>query len=141
MFKTTLALRRNLFMAFQRTIQHRNYTSPQVFNPNFLVNRNCCNNPAKIEIGKFEKHKFFLQFTCKQCSTRSSHYISKVAYEKGVVLVECPGCKNNHLIADNLKWFKDERTNIESIMMEKGETIRKSIDSSVTEILGIEKNK
>lgn len=37
-----------------------------------------------------------LTFTCTapNCSTRSSHTFTKRAYEKGVVLVECPGCKN-----------------------------------------------
>lgn len=37
-----------------------------------------------------------ITFTCTApgCSTRSSHTFTKRAYEKGVVLVECPGCKN-----------------------------------------------
>ena len=51
--------------------------------------------------------------------------MSRGAYEEGVVLVRCPGCKNQHLIADNLGWFDDERVNIEDIMREKGEEIKK----------------
>lgn len=37
-----------------------------------------------------------ITFTCTvpNCSTRSSHTFTKRAYETGVVLVECPGCKN-----------------------------------------------
>jgi protein import protein ZIM17 len=37
-----------------------------------------------------------LTFTCTapDCSTRSSHTFTKRAYERGVVLVQCPGCKN-----------------------------------------------
>ena len=35
-----------------------------------------------------------MTFTCKKCSTRSSHR---------TVLITCPGCKNRHLIADHLK--------------------------------------
>jgi protein import protein ZIM17 len=37
-----------------------------------------------------------LTFTCTvpNCSIRSSHTFTKRAYEKGIVLVECPGCKN-----------------------------------------------
>ncbi|XP_028129087.2 DNL-type zinc finger protein [Diabrotica virgifera virgifera] len=77
-------------------------------------------------IGKV-KGKLFLGYKCKVCSTNNSHFISKVAYEKGVVIVTCEGCKNHHLIADNLKWFTDldGKRNIEDILAEKGESIRK----------------
>ncbi|CAO3616945.1 unnamed protein product [Cunninghamella blakesleeana] len=53
--------------------------------------------------------------------------MSKQAYTKGVVLIQCPECKNRHLIADNLGWFRDEKTNVEDLVKEKGEAIRKII--------------
>ncbi|KYM75684.1 DNL-type zinc finger protein [Atta colombica] len=81
---------------------------------------------TRIELGKL-KGKLKLMFTCKKCQRRTTKLISKLAYNKGVVIVRCEGCKNNHLIADNLGWFSeiDKKTNIERIMELKGETVRK----------------
>ena len=77
-------------------------------------------------LGKLQA-KLKLMFTCKKCNYRSSKIISKVAYEKGVIIVRCDGCKNNHLIADNLGWFPEMRNtrNIEKFLASKGETVRK----------------
>ncbi|EZA61936.1 hypothetical protein DMN91_009362 [Ooceraea biroi] len=78
------------------------------------------------ELGKLEG-KMRLIFTCKKCSTRNSKLISKLAYDKGVIIVRCDGCKNNHLIADNLGWFTEihKGINIEKIMATKGESVRR----------------
>lgn len=64
------------------------------------------------------------------CGHRNAHEFSKLAYEKGIVLVQCPECKNRHLIgpslgpgfdrfcmrthtssaADHLQWFTGNKT-------------------------------
>ncbi|KAJ8687099.1 hypothetical protein QAD02_022893 [Eretmocerus hayati] len=92
-----------------------------------------CNNESdnsdldtKKKLGEIQG-KLQLSFTCKKCGTRNSNkIISKVAYNKGVVVVRCEGCKNNHLIADNLGWFGDPHLrNIEAILKKKGEMVRR----------------
>lgn len=62
---------------------------------------------------KTEGEKFVLVFTCKVCETRSAKKISKNGYEKGVVVVRCPGCKNLHLIADRVGIFEEPGWSIE----------------------------
>ncbi|KAF8246890.1 hypothetical protein K440DRAFT_506947, partial [Wilcoxina mikolae CBS 423.85] len=45
---------------------------------------------------------YHLTFTCRPCQTRSTHTVSKQAYHGGTVLIQCPGCKNRHVITDHL---------------------------------------
>lgn len=52
--------------------------------------------------------------------TRSAKMFSKKTYETGVVIVTCPGCKGNHLIADRLGWF-GEPGSIEDYLNEQGQ--------------------
>ncbi|KAJ6617026.1 DNL zinc finger-domain-containing protein [Mycena sp. CBHHK59/15] len=71
-----------------------------------------------------------MTFTCtvQDCGERSTHEFSKQAYDSGLVLVQCPGCDNRHLIADHLGWFKESteegklRT-IEDILRARGEKV------------------
>lgn len=80
----------------------------------------------KNVIGKVESRKKLIAFTCKKCQTRNTKTMSALAYEKGVVIIRCDGCKNNHLIADNLGWFGPDpnKRNIEKLMKLNGENVK-----------------
>ncbi|KAM9994256.1 hypothetical protein ACTFIZ_005549 [Dictyostelium cf. discoideum] len=78
--------------------------------------------------------KYYIEFTCTyvdpklktECGFVSKKTFSKHSYHKGVVLIRCEGCKKIHTIADNLGWTGYENAkNIEEIMAEKGETVRR----------------
>ncbi|CAO3695085.1 unnamed protein product [Rhizopus stolonifer] len=82
---------------------------------------------SEDQVEKETKRQMLIGFTCKVCEERSHHVMSRLAYTKGVVLIQCPGCKNRHLIADNLGWFKDSKTTVEDLVKEKGEGVRKVV--------------
>lgn len=64
---------------------------------------------------------------------RTSHKFSKQAYTTGLVLIQCPGCKNRHLIADNLNIFRDNKVNLEDLMKAQGELVATTTDDLVFE--------
>ncbi|KAL6306268.1 DNL zinc finger-domain-containing protein, partial [Sparassis latifolia] len=73
-----------------------------------------------------------LTFTCTvtDCFTRSTHEFTRRSYERGIVIVQCPGCKNRHLIADHLGWFKESTEEgklktIEDLMRVKGAVVQR----------------
>lgn len=79
-------------------------------------------NGGAKKIGSVVSDRFELQYTCNKCDTRNSHQVSRLAYQKGVVIAVCKGCMAKHLIADNLGWsgfipqggFTEGATNIEN---------------------------
>lgn len=76
--------------------------------------------------------------TCTECQTRHDYHFSKLAYTQGVVIVRCPGCSNHHLVADNLKWFCDEKKTLETMAAEMGINIQKgTVDADAAKTLHI----
>ncbi|KAF8211120.1 DNL zinc finger-domain-containing protein [Mycena galopus ATCC 62051] len=81
--------------------------------------------------------KLSMTFTCTadNCGERSTHEFSRQAYESGIVLVQCPGCHNRHLIADHIGWFKESteegklRT-VEDLLRARGEKVTRGTVSS-----------
>ena len=74
-----------------------------------------------------DQGRMLIGFTCKVCEARSHRTMSRHAYTKGIVLVECPGCSSRHLIADNLGWFEQrgEARTVEEILAARGESVRR----------------
>lgn len=96
----------------------------------------CYELPERIGGATYDTQgQYMIMFTCKKCDTKQSKFFTKNAYHQGVVLVRCDGCSAFHLIADNLGWFGDDKTNIEQIMKEKNEEL--IIGSPDPELLNI----
>lgn len=53
----------------------------------------------------------------------------------GVVIIKCPSCENNHLIADHLGWFRDESVNIEDLVKEKGQDVVRIMNKEAFEVI------
>lgn len=86
-------------------------------------------NGDRTAIGQIEP-RLAITFTCAvtDCGHRSTHEFSKRSYTKGIVIIQCPGCKNRHLIADNLSWFTEnagQPRNIEELIAEKGGKLKR----------------
>ncbi|KAF2687675.1 zf-DNL-domain-containing protein [Lentithecium fluviatile CBS 122367] len=81
--------------------------------------------PPDSRLERDQVPAYELTFTCKVCSTRSSHRLSKQGYHHGTILISCPGCKNRHLISDHLKIFSDKRVTVEDILREKGDLVKR----------------
>ncbi|PVG04882.1 zf-DNL-domain-containing protein [Serendipita vermifera] len=73
-----------------------------------------------------------MTFTCTapECGHRSTHEFSAHAYQHGIVLLTCPGCKNRHLIADHIGWFKESTQDgklktVEDLLRARGEEVKR----------------
>ncbi|EEY61289.1 uncharacterized protein PITG_01560 [Phytophthora infestans T30-4] len=104
--------------------------SPAISSESTASATECSSAPGVESPGE----KFVMIYTCSVCETRSAKTISKHAYYNGVVLVRCPGCENQHLVADRLGWFEDDSVDVESLLKHKGESVRFVTAENVLEL-------
>jgi protein import protein ZIM17 len=89
--------------------------------------------------------KLAIVFTCTVCDTRSAKQFSERAYNHGVVIVRCPKCQRQHLIADRLGYFEDVGTfDLDTMAAQTGHTLKKVTDDGIwtvnlEDLLGKEK--
>ncbi|CAI0458800.1 unnamed protein product [Linum tenue] len=62
---------------------------------------NSSDGAATVDI-KLPRRSLLVQFTCNDCGERTQRLINRLAYEKGLVFVQCAGCEQYHKLADNL---------------------------------------
>ncbi|XP_077164271.1 DNL-type zinc finger protein [Paroedura picta] len=81
-----------------------------------------------------------LAYTCKVCGRRAAQTVSRAAYERGVVIATCPGCRSRHLIADHLGWFAHlgGHRDVEEILAARGEAVRRVAAGEALEIFAEE---
>lgn len=68
---------------------------------------------------KSKTDRFLLQFVCNVCNALNQHSISRHAYTRGTVIVTCAACNSAHLVADNLKWIRDDFSNVDQLTVSK----------------------
>ncbi|KAK4786414.1 hypothetical protein SAY86_003103 [Trapa natans] len=51
---------------------------------------------------KLPRRRLLVQFTCNECGERTSRLVNRLAYERGLVYVQCAGCLRHHKLVDNL---------------------------------------
>ena len=69
--------------------------------------------------------KICMMFTCGKCGVRAVKGFSRQAYENGVVIVRCPGCQSQHLVADRYGWF-GAPGDVEDFLASRGEAVTRA---------------
>ena len=67
----------------------------------------------------------YMMFTCGKCGVRAVKGFSRQAYENGVVIVRCPGCQSQHLVADRYGWF-GAPGDVEDFLASRGEAVTRA---------------
>jgi len=86
---------------FSTSIRRRNDNQYNLASPkNDIVKEDAGTTTSQALPGRVEP-RLSITFTCTvtDCGERSTHEFSKRAYTKGIVLVQCPKCKNRWVLS------------------------------------------
>lgn len=77
------------------TYTHPSPPPSQVYSPTPFPLPSSSQRPHRQNVTQYSS----MTFTCtvEDCGERSTHEFSKRSYENGIVLVQCPGCKNRYV--------------------------------------------
>lgn len=94
--------------------------------------------PGTIQRGSGKQ--LAIVYTCGVCNTRSMKQFTERAYQQGVVIVRCPGCSRQHLIADRLGYFDDNWDIQKHVAAQEGSGEFESVlEIDLEDLLGKEK--
>ncbi|XP_050372651.1 uncharacterized protein C24H6.02c isoform X2 [Argentina anserina] len=65
------------------------------------LEQNNLNKDATIDL-QLPRRSLLVKFTCDLCNERTSKLVNRLAYEKGLIYVQCAGCLKYHKLVDNL---------------------------------------
>ncbi|KAL6186656.1 hypothetical protein ACLB2K_042776 [Fragaria x ananassa] len=65
------------------------------------LEQNILNRDATIDL-QLPRRSLLVKFTCDLCNERTSKLVNRLAYEKGLIYVQCAGCLKYHKLVDNL---------------------------------------
>ncbi|XP_041014207.1 uncharacterized protein LOC121257308 [Juglans microcarpa x Juglans regia] len=72
---------------------------------------------AHIDI-KLPRRSLLVQFTCDLCGERTKRLVNRLAYERGLIYVQCAGCLRYHKLVDNIglivEYDLQEKINMDS---------------------------
>ncbi|CAN6927572.1 hypothetical protein YC2023_075449 [Brassica napus] len=57
---------------------------------------------ASVDIKLPRRRSLQVEFSCNSCGEITKRLINRLAYERGIVFVQCGGCLKHHKLVDNL---------------------------------------